>query len=168
MYPGGAWPSPMGRAKEKVYSVPKRFGLSAILAMMTAIAFLFGALRRLDAPPMVYLFLGTLVMVICLVQMFFGEVPRQASVIASAALLPLFSFGMAFTTNGADPAEAVCSIIGGIPIGAFVGYLVGACAAGVFLLMDKLEPYLPGGTRMDITQKDSVLPRTTEAKSVKL
>lgn len=158
----------MGHAKEKVYSVPKRFGLSAILAMMTAIAFLFGALRRLDAPPMVYLFLGTLVMVICLVQMFFGAVPRQASVIAGAVLLPLFSFGMAFTTNGADSAEAVCSIIGGIPIGAFVGYLVGACAAGVFLLMDKLEPYLPGGTRMDIPQKDSVFPQPSNAKTVKL
>jgi hypothetical protein len=30
----------------------------------------------------------------------------------------------------------------GVPIGAFLGYLTGTCAAGIFLIMDYLEPYL--------------------------
>ena len=32
----------------------------------------------------------------------------------------------------------------GVPIGAFLGYLTGTCAAGIFLVMDALEPYLQG------------------------
>jgi hypothetical protein len=31
-----------------------------------------------------------------------------------------------------------------VPIGAFLGYLIGTCAAGIFLAMDYWEPYLQG------------------------
>ena len=86
--------------KEKVYSVPKRFGLSALLALITALACLFGGLRRLDTPPVIYLFLGTAVMAICVDQMFYNAEQRRASMIAGAILMPIFLAGPAFFVPG--------------------------------------------------------------------
>lgn len=136
--------------KEKVYSVPKRFGLSALLALITALACLFGALRRLDTPPVIYLFLGTEVMAICVAQMFYNAEPRRASMIAGAILMPIFLAGAAFFVPGPDLSATVCMIVPGILFGAFAGYLIGTCVAGIFLLMDKLEPYLPGGKKESV------------------
>lgn len=133
--------------REKVYSVPKRFGLAALLALMTALACLFGALRLVDTPPVVYLFLGTQVMMICVAQMFYNAEPRRASMIAGAILMPIFSAGSAFFLQGEGQAFAFFWVIPGILFGAFAGYLIGTCVAGVFLLMDKLEPFLPGGKK---------------------
>ncbi|MFN0018371.1 MAG: hypothetical protein ACKVP0_08935 [Pirellulaceae bacterium] len=136
--------------KEKVYSVPKRFGLSALLALITALACLFGGLRTLDTPPVIYLFLGTEVMAICVAQMFYNAEPRRASMIAGAILMPIFLAGTAFFVPGSDLGATLCMIIPGILFGAFAGYLIGTCVAGLFLLMDKLEPYLPGGKKESI------------------
>ena len=133
--------------REKVYSVPKRFGLAALLALITALACLFGALRLVDTPPVVYLFLGTQVMMICVAQMFYNAEPRRASMIAGAILMPMFSAGSAFFLQGNDQAFAFFWVIPGILFGAFAGYLIGTCVAGIFLLMDKLEPFLPGGKK---------------------
>ncbi|MBC7853373.1 MAG: hypothetical protein IAF94_08060 [Pirellulaceae bacterium] len=133
--------------REKVYSVPKRFGLAALLALMTALACLFGALRLVDTPPVVYLFLGTQVMMICVAQMFYNAEPRRASMIAGAILMPIFSAGSAFFLQGDGQAFAFVWVLPGILFGAFAGYLIGTCVAGVFLLMDKLEPFLPGGKK---------------------
>jgi hypothetical protein len=133
--------------KEKVYSVPKRFGLSSLLAMITALACLFGALKRVETPPAVYLFLGMQVMTICVAQMFYNAEPRRASMIAGAILMPIFLAGTAFFMPGNDFRGALCMIIPSILFGAFAGYLVGTCVAGIFLLMDKLEPFLPGAKK---------------------
>lgn len=141
------YPYPAPTHKEKTYSVPRRFGMAALLAIMTALACLFGGLRFLDAPPVVYLFLGTEVMVICVAQMLYNAEPRRASVVAGAILLPVFSLGSAFFLRGGDQVEALCWAIPSVAFGAFAGYLVGACVAGIFLLMDKLEPFLPGGKK---------------------
>ena len=127
------------------YVVPKRFGMSAILGITTALSMLFGGLRLLNAPSVVYLFFGMLTMVICLVQMFFGEVPRMASTIAGAVLLPLFIVAGATLFDNAPASAIACSFIVSVPFGALLGYITGTCAAGVFLVMDMLEPYLPGG-----------------------
>ena len=127
------------------YVVPQRFGMSAILGITTALSMLFGGLRLLNAPSVVYLFFGLLTMVICLVQMFFGEVPRMASTIAGAVLLPLFVVSGATLFDDADAGAVICSFIVSVPFGALLGYITGTCAAGVFLVMEMLEPYLPGG-----------------------
>lgn len=127
------------------YVVPKRFGLSAILGITTALSMLFGLLRWIDAFPIVYLFFGMLSFVICLVQMFFGTVPRMASTVAGAVLMPIFGATAMISFDRADVSEILCTFIGCIPFGALLGYITGTCAAGVFLVMDLLEPYLPGG-----------------------
>jgi hypothetical protein len=127
------------------YVVPKRFGMSAILGITTAIALLFGCLRFLQAEPGWYLFFGVQTIIICLVQMFHGKAPRKASAIAGAIIAPLFLMGTAWFGWQDTPAEAVlCVMVMMVPCGAFAGYLHGTCAAGIFLVMDKLEKALQG------------------------
>jgi hypothetical protein len=127
------------------YVVPQRFGISAILGITTALALMFGAMHWLNAEPVWYLFLGMLSIVICLVQMFNGKTPRAASAIAGAIMAPVFCLGWAFFAPNIDDARAVlCLLIFAVPCGAGLGYLTGTCAAGVFLVMDALEPYLQG------------------------
>ena len=74
------------------YKVPQRFGMSAILGIMTALALLFGAFHILDADPVVYLFFGIQTLLICILQMFNGKMPRAASVIAGAFMRRSFLF----------------------------------------------------------------------------
>src|SRR5262249_3014895 len=127
------------------FVVPKRFGMSAILGIMTALAIVFGFLRRLDAWPELYFFFAVQAVVICLAQMLYGQTPRLASIVAGAIILPVFTVAAAsFVTRSDDPAAVVCTVIGFVPCGAALGYLTGTCAAGVFLVMDALERYLQG------------------------
>jgi hypothetical protein len=125
------------------YVVPQRFGLAAILGMTTALAILFGCMRWLGAEPAWYLFYGTQSIVICIVQMFQGRSPRRASAIAGAIMGPLFLLGAAWFSwgNRVDAGEVLCMALMMVPCGAFLGYLNGTCAAGIFLVMDKLEQY---------------------------
>jgi len=134
------------------YMVPKRFGMSAILGIMTALALLFGSFRLLNAPPPIYLFFGLQTLAICFAQMFNCKSPRLASSIAGAILVPLF--GISFITAESRHLYReqfliflAVFLIFGAPIGAFLGYLTGTCAAGIFLVMDYLEPYLQGHRR---------------------
>lgn len=127
------------------YKVPKRFGMSAILGITTALALLFGGLRLMDAPPVVYLFFGVQAILICIVQMFHGGTPRIASAIAGAIILPLFVMSASMFVRGDPPLVlVVCVTAFCVPFGAFLGYLTGTCAAGIFLVMEALEPYLQG------------------------
>jgi hypothetical protein len=127
------------------YQVPQRFGMSAILGIMTMLALIFGLLRRIDMPPAGFLFFGMQAIVICLAQMFQGKTPRAASAAAGGLLLPLFIlFGFAFSGSDGPWSAVMCALVFSVPFGAFLGYLMGTCAAGVFLLMDGLERYLKG------------------------
>jgi hypothetical protein len=126
------------------YVVPQRFGMSAILGITTALAILFGAMHWLSAEPGWYLFLGAQSIIICLVQMFHGKAPRQASVVAGAIIAPLFVLGAAWFSRELDAFAALCFMVASVPFGAFIGYLNGTCAAGIFLVMDKAEKYFRG------------------------
>jgi len=134
------------------YAVPKRFGMAGILAITTLMAVLFGVLRYCNAHPAVYIFVGLLALVTCLVQMRYGEVPRMASILAGAIFMPicvLATFLVALVLDERVDLDDIGWIICISPLlagfGAFFGYLSGACTAGLFLLMDLIEPYLPGG-----------------------
>jgi hypothetical protein len=141
------------------YKVPQRFGISAILGVMTALAILFGGFRLLNAEPVVYLFFGVLSLVICLVQMINGKAPRAASVLAGGILAPLFAVQLIDAAGfhvprsfGGRAALTFVMLPLTAPMGAFLGYLTGTCAAGIFLVMDYLEPYLQGSAIGSITQ----------------
>lgn len=128
--------------KPAEYVVPQRFGMSAILGITTALAILFGAMHWLNSEPGWYLFLGAQSIIICLVQMFHGKAPRQASAVAGAIIAPLFVLGWGVLEGRAPAAAVLCLMVGSVPVGAFIGYLNGTCAAGIFLVMDKAEKYL--------------------------
>jgi hypothetical protein len=131
-------PAPAGQT----YHVPTRFGMSAILGITTALAILFGVLRATSSHEVVYLFFGLLAMVICLVQMRWGDVPRQASIFAGAILSSLFVIALpVFARRGPGLTEMFCLLVMSVPVGGFLGYITGACAGGVFLLMDLFEKY---------------------------
>jgi hypothetical protein len=128
------------------YMVPRRFGMSAILGIVTALAILFGGFRLLNAPPAVYLFFGLQTLVICFAQMLHGKAPRLASSLAGAVLAPLFLMPIIasemhhWERRGLPAAMiSIFLLVFGVPIGAFLGYLTGTCAAGIFLVMDYLE-----------------------------
>ncbi len=72
------------------YVVPRTFGMSAILGIMTALAVLFGGFRIYDAHPVLYLFFGVQALVICMAQMFYGQTPRFASAASGGVVLPIF------------------------------------------------------------------------------
>lgn len=131
-------PSAAGR---QIYVVPQRFGMSAILGIMTALAVLFGILQSLDAHPFTYLFLGVLSLVICVVQMFFGGVPRMASVAAGTVVFAIFVLSIPFVTPRVPLEVVVFLFVLSLPFGGLLGYLTGTCAAGIFLVMDQLERY---------------------------
>ncbi len=135
----------LGQLPQAEYTVPRRFGLFPVLALTTIFAILFGGLNYMHAPPLVYMFVSTEISAICIVQILFGSTARSASAIIGAILLP---FWVAISFVGElGKANLLLLIVGGValmPPGAVLGYFIGTLAAGFFLAMDLLEPYLPG------------------------
>jgi len=126
------------------YVVPRRFGMSAILGIMTALALLFGWFHWSEAHPVLYLFFGVQSLLICLAQMFYGQTPRAASAIAGAIILPIFIIAAALFSDGRTSGGLVCFLFVSVPTGAFLGYITGTMAAGVFLVMDAADAYFTG------------------------
>lgn len=143
--------SEAGRASEgvRVYHVPRRFGLLAVMSFLTAFSLLFALLRFMGYPPAVYMSLGIFGVVIAGLQMSFGKVPRAASVSAGAILLPLNVLIVALLDSG---WQTVFFLLSAFPFmaaaGGFFGYLAGTLVAGLFLILDYWERRLfPGMTR---------------------
>jgi hypothetical protein len=133
-------------ARPPDFVVPKTFGMSAILGMMTVLAIVFGFLRWLDAYPVFYFFFAVEALSICLAQMLYGTAARLASIVTGALILPVFTI-IAFLVSpagGPDALAILCLAAGFVPFGALLGYLTGTCAAGTFLVMDYLESCLQG------------------------
>jgi hypothetical protein len=128
-------------AAAPVFHVPTRFSISAILGITTALAILFGILRATGAPVVSFWFFSLLSLVICVVQMRFGEVPRQGSIIAGAVLLPLFVLAGMYLENVAVLEAYFIALFFTTLAGAFLGYVTGTCLGGIFLLMDLFEKF---------------------------
>jgi hypothetical protein len=137
------------------FVVPRTFGMSAILGITTALAVLFGFLRLLGAWPVFYLFFGIQIITICLAQMFYGKAPRVASVVAGTIFLPLFTIVSAVYAHPEERGLLCVLVVPFVPCGALLGYLTGTCAAGIFLVMDYLEPYLQGQRAARASQPSS-------------
>jgi hypothetical protein len=121
------------------YRVPQRFSIAEILAMMTVFSVVFGLLRRFDVHPAWYLFLGVQGLMVCLVQMWFGTVPRGSSTLLGSVLLPMWIWLLAAFGSSALPAYHTASWIDvpfTVMFGGLLGYCTGALAAGVFLVLD--------------------------------
>jgi hypothetical protein len=68
--------------------------------------------------------------------------------VAGAILGPLFVLGNAIAAGG-NHELLLFVVVLMVPCGAFLGYLNGTCAAGIFLVMDKVERYLKGSSASD-------------------
>src|SRR6185503_2360481 len=86
---------------------------------------------------------------ICFVQMAYGRTARMASAVAGGILLPVFIVMTAIMVcmvrgpyYGPPPDAILCMLVFSFPFGAFLGYLTGTMAAGIFLVMDLLETHL--------------------------
>ncbi|MBC8355172.1 MAG: hypothetical protein H8E66_24620 [Planctomycetes bacterium] len=149
--------------KKTQYQVPSRFGLTAILGLLTVLAVIFGALRAVEAPAVIYLFVGSEIVAICLAQILVGSAPRGGSMLIGAILLPLWVYLtlemppvsrlIYLTIDGSRDLSptlihllvAVAKLLWFVTLGAFgglMGYCIGTLAAGFFLMMDVIEPWL--------------------------
>jgi hypothetical protein len=130
---------------DRQYTVPKRFGMAAIVALLTTFGILFGTLKYWEAHPVVYLFVASEIVAVCLAQILFGAAPRGGSVLTGAILLP---FWAALTTEQPlwmpTHIYVLCCVFL-FAFGGLLGYCIGAMAAGFFLVMDLVDPMLPGG-----------------------
>ena len=124
------------------YVVPRTFGMSAILGIITALAILFGAFHFYEAHPLLYLFFGVQAIMICIAQMLYGKTPRAASAITGGLLLPVFVLVFVGYLSRGRIEGALCLMIVSVPTGAFFGYITGTMAAGIFLVMDSVERFL--------------------------
>jgi protein-S-isoprenylcysteine O-methyltransferase Ste14 len=129
------------------YAVPRRFGLSTVLAFTTIFAFLFGVLNYVGADPKVYFFVSVEIAAICLAQIVFGATPRRGSALTGAVLLPFWT-AIWIADHLLHLQIPLPLLIAGVAsvvlFGALLGYLIGGLAAGFFLVLDLVEPYLPG------------------------
>lgn len=129
------------------YVVPKRFGLSAIIGLVTMFAVMFGAINLLqaqitefDLSPTMHLFFGLELMIIWIGQMQFGQAPRRISTLVGAILLPVFVY---FSVNLPAAANWTLILVVLFFLGGLIGYCLGAVAAGLFLVIDWIGSYLP-------------------------
>lgn len=131
----------------KVYGVPRRYKLSTIFVVTTVCAVVLAACRaaRIPAERMVAISLFFAVVAVAQAVLFGGRRPRLASVIAGIAITSAIHFYGTLVV-GWPPAHAhnlqLMSIATALFLGVSLGYLAGGLAAGVFLVLDKLDARL--------------------------
>lgn len=135
----------MPKLRGAQYQVPSRFGLTAIIGLLTVLSLVFGGLNLLrfylEIPATVYFFAAAQVLGICIAQMFFGSAPRMISVLVGAVLLPIFILSSLDLRGATFAILSILVVVCGL-FGALVGYCTGTLAAGFFLVMEWLEPIL--------------------------
>lgn len=142
------------------YSVPRRFGIAAMLAFTTLFAVLLGILRFHSAPIAVYLFFGVLGSTVCFAQMWSEGVPRLVSIMAGAICAPLFLL-IDSLTGGSHFMPAIVATPCLAVAGGFVGYLMGTISAGVFLVSDLVERRWRGIDAATAADEEAELPPGT-------
>jgi hypothetical protein len=111
---------------------------------VTLFAVIFSVLQMYSAPAVLYLLAAVFVLGVALGQMFLfqGKFPRAASIWAGAVVLPLEAvLATVFYPDqplGSRIGRSVLWLIGGVPLGAFFGYLSGGLTAGIVLVLDRL------------------------------
>ena len=144
-------PWPAAWYEKPATGVPRRFGMTALFAIMTLYAIVFAIMQSLDTNPTAFTIIAVLLTGVGAGQtlLFGGKSPRIASVCAGAMLFPLeivaaivyhslFWPRPSFSTveQAVIIVAIVVAIVFCIPAGGFLGYLAGVLAGGVFLLLD--------------------------------
>jgi hypothetical protein len=137
------------QAKMRIYSVPRRFGLSTLLVVTVAVGTLSAIFRWLQLPAAAALVVLFFIGVVSAAQFIFNRAPRLASVLAGAIFFVLFAIA-AQLMAGSPPflypgSELMEMIIGCSFWGAICGYLTGVAIGSLFMLM--------AGTRAIFTKR---------------
>ncbi len=130
---------------KRTYIVPRRFNILSILVLTTVFAVGFAVMRYCNAPIEVYLYVGTQATFTMAVQMWRPNAPRRSSILVGAILFPGTFAAFAYLADARImrfPGTYLCAAPVFIGVGAFVGYVMGVFAAGVFLIVDKLDVLL--------------------------
>lgn len=135
------------QSAQKIYSAPRRFDLSTILAVTAAYSVGLAMLRGFDTPPPVMLYFAIFITIVGVAQamLFGGNKPRLASVLTGIVISFL---GILFVPHiGRFHSATVGDLIGfaflvSISLGPLFGYLAGGLVGGVFLVADKLRDHL--------------------------
>lgn len=129
------------RSTEKtLYTVPRRFDIATMLTVSFAYSLLFTLLRSLDAQWPVFAFIGGMTVVVAIAQALFpyGNDPRWASAVAGVVYSLLWWMGLGII-HGVRDSEFFCAAFAAVLFGPLMGYLCGACEAGVFLVADQVR-----------------------------
>ena len=133
--------------------LPRRFGIGTMMILTAAFALLFGILKTLKAPPVVFAGISVYVagVAACQVLLYKGKNPRKASFVGGMILFALIGVVAVIVVHLVDPrifggafvgplfAAGVEAVIFGGPL----GYLVGCLIASIFLVRkepDDAEP----------------------------
>jgi hypothetical protein len=136
-------PAPFGQLQfsrprtPREFSVPRRYDLATLMAVMMAYACLFGALRACGAHPAFVLWVAGFLTTIGAAQaiLFGGKSPRAASVLAGMAYT-VATFAVLMVIEG---LIEICFLLAGVLHGAMLGYVGGVIVAGVFLVAHYLR-----------------------------
>jgi hypothetical protein len=145
-YPPASLPLPVG--------VPRRFSIGTMMILVTAFGVLFGAMKTIGVPPLVFgaiaLFIGGVAA--CQAILFKGKMPRLASFVGGIAMFFLIGVTITvmecFTPHGFDNVFALLGAVIGIGFGAILlggplGYVVGCFVASIFLVRKEPEDAEP-------------------------
>lgn len=139
-----------------LYSVPRRFDIATLLTVSFAYSLLFTLLRQLGAEWPTFAYFGGLSVVVGVAQAMFpyGNQPRWASALAGMGYSLLWCIGLGII-YGFLESDLICAMFAAVVVGPMIGYLSGACEAGVFLVADMVRR---------ICFPDPILDRETEVQ----
>lgn len=125
---------------DRLYSVPRRFDLATLFVVSLAYALLFGLMRALHFPTIVFLVSALYVTFVGLAQavLFRGKKPREASIIASGVYW-VVAMWIGFANSGPNGFNLLGAFVISLcwaTVGSAFGYLFGVVIAGIFLLAD--------------------------------
>jgi hypothetical protein len=135
-------------------AVPFQFGISTLLLITAMYAVLFGMLRALSFPPLVFAETAIFLTAIGLGQIFLfkGQRPRMVSIVIGTCLCLAFFFLHRLFSNTLGQTVAVWEFNGGQTVvsfdlgnflqGPIIGYVGGILIAGTFSVVNKLKNYL--------------------------
>ena len=138
-----------GYSPNKVYGMKRRFSLATIAAMIVAASLLLALLKAVNAPPLTSALILGFIAVTAISQMllFDGKRPRLASMVAGAVFWPALILVLIFADVGRrgwqNRDDLVSVVFVNAILGTIFGYGAGGTVAGVLLLMDLVESWLP-------------------------
>ena len=128
------------------FGVPRRFGMTALFAIVTFYGVVFAVMKSLDFHAIGFTIFSVFLTCVGLGQalLFGGKSPRAASVCVGAVLFPMEIMALIVYDHLSSPGISFYEMLGEIiglivlciPAGVLLGHLAGGLVGGVFVLLD--------------------------------